>query len=523
MYAYLIIDDEPLIRKGTIKKLSPLNDIITCCGEADNGVTGIELIKEFHPDIFILDMQMPIMDGMQLLPYLSSNFPDIALIVISGYQNFDYMKQAITSKAIDYILKPFSREEIQNVVLSTIDFLQNKQQLKNQFTLAQEEKEAALYDLDITLLENLILGYETSSQQILSQRLSFITQAHNYIVFTLYSHKDTISKTQFQQWLDDNNYHDLALFLPHPSIQQLGVIMLLVPDTRQARTDFIRIFIQHLISDLEIQKKAVNIGISNSYSDFSQLHKAYLDTTTALDSQKLSLNETINCFYLSNTPLTINIEWEMKDEFLFRMESGDTEKVRIMAEQLFNYYTSIPNCSLSDAKRHCTLISSECRSILNYYLNQQEGSHEVSTNMQSIVNTIFSLSDLKEYYLQFFLNITNMVKTKSVYRDNDLIEQIKIYISRNYYKNLTQEFVASLFYLNRSYLSQMFKKKTGENFVDFLNNIRIEKSKDLLVNTDKKMYSIAKAVGYDNTKYFFRIFKKKTGITPEQYRLQYKK
>ena len=67
------------------------------------------------------------------------------------------------------------------------------------------------------------------------------------------------------------------------------------------------------------------------------------------------------------------------------------------------------------------------------------------------------------------------------------------------------------------------KKKTGENFVDFLNNTRIEKSKELLLNTDKKMYSIAKAVGYDNTKYFFRIFKKKTGITPEQYRLQHRK
>ena len=113
-----------------------------------------------------------------------------------------------------------------------------------------------------------------------------------------------------------------------------------------------------------------------------------------------------------------------------------------------------------------------------------------------------------------------MVKSKSVYNDNNLIDQIKIYIRRNYSKNLTQEFIASLFYLNRSYLSQLFKKKTGEKFVDFLNDVRIEKAKELLTNTDKKMYSIAKAVGYDNTKYFFRIFKKRMGITPEQYRLE---
>ena len=89
---------------------------------------------------------------------------------------------------------------------------------------------------------------------------------------------------------------------------------------------------------------------------------------------------------------------------------------------------------------------------------------------------------------------------------------------RNYQKNLTQDFIASLFYLNRSYLSQLFKKKTGQKFIDYLNQIRIDKAKELLLHTDKKMYQIAKAAGYDNTKYFFRIFKKKTGMSPEEFR-----
>ena len=115
-----------------------------------------------------------------------------------------------------------------------------------------------------------------------------------------------------------------------------------------------------------------------------------------------------------------------------------------------------------------------------------------------------------------------MMQKKNVYTNNELIDQIKIYIQRNYQKNLTQEFIASLFYLNRSYLSQLFKKKTGQKFVDYLNDVRIEKAKDLLVTSERKMYIIAKSVGYDNVKYFFRIFKKKTGISPEQFRLRHK-
>ena len=92
MYSYVIIDDEELIRKGTVKKLEILKDQVQCIGEAANGKSGIQLIEQLHPDFVILDMQMPEMDGMELLPYLAEHYPDLQLIVISGYRDFDYIK-----------------------------------------------------------------------------------------------------------------------------------------------------------------------------------------------------------------------------------------------------------------------------------------------------------------------------------------------------------------------------------------------------------------------------------------------
>ena len=103
MYTYIVIDDESLIRKGTIKKLQPMEDLISCIGEADNGKAGIELIQEVHPDFVILDMQMPIMGGKELLPYLAENYPEMPLIVISGYRDFDYVKQACFSGKCNFL------------------------------------------------------------------------------------------------------------------------------------------------------------------------------------------------------------------------------------------------------------------------------------------------------------------------------------------------------------------------------------------------------------------------------------
>lgn len=522
MYKYIIIDDESLTRKGIVKKLEPLRDRIVCCGEASNGKKGIELVENLQPDFVILDMYMPVMSGMELLPWLAEHHPDLPMVVISGYQNFDYMKQAITSKAIDYLLKPFSAEEIQQTVCNVIDTLKNKKQLESRFTAIQEEKEDAYYNLDIKFLENLIMGYETDTREISCRKLSFINQAHSFVLFTLYQRRP-LWNTELQEWLDENSYRDLALCLSHPSIQQFKFIILFVPEEASLRGRYIGRFLDMLLLWTEQQESAIQIGISGSHSDLSDLHTAFSETTAALDAQPINSSRNF-CFFSEECLSPKLINWEQTEEFLFRIESGTSAEVQALFDQLFDYYAALPGCTLADIKQHCEQLSSRCRMILNYYLNRQTDasvqSSGHSSSMQAIVNTLFCSDDIRKYYRQFFLNVTNMVRDKSVYANNDLIDRIVIYMQRNYQKNLTQEFIASLFYLNRSYLSQLFRQKTGQKFIDYLNDIRIEKAKELLTTTDRKMYQIAKAAGYDNTKYFFRIFKKKTGLTPEQFRAQ---
>lgn len=520
MYTYLIIDDEELIRKGTIKKLSAMEDQVTCIGEAENGQDGIEKIKELHPDIVVLDMQMPIMDGTRLLPYLAENYPNLPLIVISGYRDFDYIKQAISAQAIDYVLKPFGKEAIQKCMSDALKRLEDQNAIRTQLSNSEEEKEAAYYEYDLQILRSLILGYHTDTTSISSQKLNFINQLHDFILITFYF-TEVPQEQVIQEWVTDHGFGDLALYLGNPSDKRMGFLLLFIPEdsilpNRQLTQQVIEAFIPWA----EDCKTPVLAGVSRTHNNLEQLNTAFQETAAALNHQKLSDQPSNYYYYQESNPRSIT--WDKQDEFLFRIESGMTSAVEEMTNELFCYYRTIPDFTLSDAKYHCYLLSDQCRLILNYYMNQTNDKPG-SNSMQNVVNRIFHVDDLKKYYLQFFLNLASLLQSQSVYAGDDVIENIKVYMERNYQKDITQEYISYLFYINRSYLSTLFKAKTGEKFVDYLNSIRIEKAKELLSGSQRKMYQVARAVGYDNVKYFFRVFKKKTGITPEQYRLQTEK
>lgn len=520
MYTYIIIDDESLIRKGTIKKLSSMGDAVQCVGEASEGEEGIQLIREQKPDFVILDMQMPGMNGSELLPYLAEHYPGMPLIVISGYRDFDYIKHAISADAIDYLLKPFSREAIQECVKRAIERLENSQTISRQLTDSYEQKEAAYYEYDLQYLTNLILGYHTGEAAVSSQKLKFINDTHRMMLLTLcFSEKP--QAFPIGEWLEDRGMGDLALYLPGSSSPFVHFLILFMPNSGAISPANLA----GQISDALIQESrqlelSLLIGISQVHSDLKDLHTAFEESSAALDQQELQANSQQYFFYREEKAPR-QITWAQEDEFLFRLEAGMEKEVMDLTGKLFAWFSEIPEFTLADAKYYCYYLSSQCRRILSVYLKQD--SQPSSNGIQNIVSQMFHIRELQEYYEQFFKNIAALLKNDSIYALDDVIERVKVYMEHNYQKDLTQDFIASLFYLNRSYLSTLFRQRTGMKFVDYLNDVRIEKSKDILVNTNRKMYQVSRAVGYDNPKYFFRIFKKKVGLTPEQYRMKYGK
>ncbi|MFD2117994.1 response regulator [Paenibacillus yanchengensis] len=125
MYSYIVIDDEALIRKNIIKKISKLNLPLAWVGEAEDGEEGLELINSKTPDIVLTDMRMPEVDGVTLLKTLTSLSLDTQIIVISGYSDFEYTKEAISANVAGYILKPFDNTELYDVLSKVITKLES--------------------------------------------------------------------------------------------------------------------------------------------------------------------------------------------------------------------------------------------------------------------------------------------------------------------------------------------------------------------------------------------------------------
>lgn len=515
MHTFIIVDDEKLIRQGTLKKLSGMPDI-TCLGEAENGRECITLVEQQQPDIVILDMQMPVMDGTQLLSYLSAHYPDMPLIVISGFKDFDYVKHAIDAQAIDYILKPFNREAICQAMQNAIAKLDSRTLVENKLLSTAAQKETACYEYDVQMLKNLILGYHTDSTTLTSQKLSYINHNYNLVLITFYFQTPEAPSCQLDHFLSENGFGDLALYLTHTDRKQIGFIILFLPETpSEDPQQIIRQVADASTSWLSQQGTPAIAGISSIHPQLQDLHAAFLECSYALN--ECSLNQKpirpFLCYTQERSPRFI--AWEQQEEFLFRVETGMEEAVVALNQSLFDYYLHLPDLTLGDVKFHCAYLSGLCRNLINYYFKQDISSD--SASMQNIVSSIFSLDELRQYYRNFFVNICRMLRDQNVYAGDDVIEKLKIYVDRNYQKELSLEFLSSLFYMNRSYLSHLFRQKTDCKFVDYVNQIRVEKAKDLLLQSDRKMYQIARAVGYDNIKYFFRIFKKVTGMTPSQF------
>ncbi|BBF43863.1 transcriptional regulator, AraC family [Lachnospiraceae bacterium KM106-2] len=517
MYTYLVVDDEYYTRKGIIKKLESLSDQITCIGEAENGTSALEQIEQKKPDIVITDMQMPVMHGNKLLLTLADSYPNIQIIVISGYKDFDYVKNALSANAVNYILKPFSKQELCETMKKAISKIKSSQTSHLQIALHEEEMEQLHYKYDLSLLQNLLMGLSVSEIKITSKKLYFISQNHQHLVIQLHSLLP-LPDSLIQTCLIDCGMSELAIYLPNPNNDDSGYLILFLPETAAVSvnslcSNFIN-QLNHLNSNL---KSSTIYGISKIHPNLMQLHTAYLESCQALN-QMMPNNEK-SIFEYKKLENSI-FEWDKQDEFLFRLEAGDITAVQALIEELFTLYENTKDCNTHVIKYTFFQLENQLHTLISIYFEQSISTESASIN--NIFHSIYFLEELKSYYLQYFTQIASLLKSKNVYASKTLIEQVQYYTEHNYNKNITLEFLSCLFYVNRSYLSHEFKLKTQLKYIDYLNEIRIRHAKDLLQNTDKKLYQIAKSVGYDNVKYFFRVFKKYTDQTPEQYRASFR-
>lgn len=502
MYRYIIVDDEPLIRRGVRKKMQNigLEDRLIYAGEADNGIAGLELIEQTDPDIIITDMRMPEMDGKDFLKEIRMRYPDKKIIVISGHSDFEYMKEAISAKVVSYLLKPFNRDEIRATLEKTLKQLDEDREAEEQYVKRISEAEQLKTEADLQTLTNMLLGFHDADKplQLTSNRLGMLQHAHRFILCTIYSP----SPLQKLPLIDDR-----CLPLTNPNNKHMGFYLLFLTEMEAGSEATFHMLANSIARRIGEQLQDIVIAISYAKTDLLQLHEAYKETIDVLNARREKISPSV-MFYNGDKAPSNQLDWPHIDELLFFIESGNVEKTREYVDLLFNFLDSYAEITISEIKNTCEYIVLEVRNIL-FDVYHVIGNQKASTSFGQFLDTYFDQRSLRRYMTEVLPGIAELLSGQSSYSSQHVVENIKTYIHRNLSKNLTLDKVSSMFFLNPSYCSHLFKEKTGVNFIDYVNNARINRAKELLTTTDEKVYKIAKTLGYDNTKYFFRLFKKR--------------
>ncbi|WP_138496555.1 response regulator transcription factor [Paenibacillus pinistramenti] len=514
MYSYVIIDDEPLIRKGLIKKINSVTEEFQFCGEADNGEDALLLVKQVDPDLIFTDMRMPVMDGKSLLKRLQKDYPRQKIIVISGYSDFEYMQEAISAKVLNYLLKPFSREEIYEALNKAITDIQKERSERQQLAFHHMEKDRVSFQRDAQIVLNYILGVHVSATvpTFQSQAFQLFHTALFYRLVMVYSPVDIPEEDPFEE--------QTMIYLPHPQSKKLAFLIVYTLQNNSSDLERIPDKINKWIEAFQAKEmKDISIGISQLKTKFDELNEARLETTAALNYRKLSEHNICSTWNEDSFNLGEDLIWDRTEELVFFIESGNMIKVEKLIGELFEFYYSKPSVTLHVFKEHCRIIVSSVKEMMNrYFLNQSLS----SSSLEDVLNLSFDTEEIRDYFKTILTSLTELMKDKTVYSSPNVIDNIKSFIHQNYSSSITLERMSELFFLNPSYLSYLFKEKTGVNLIDYVNQVRIDYAKSWLKDSNEKIYKIAKKLGYGNAKYFFRIFKKTTGYTPEEYRQIYR-
>ncbi|GFZ92010.1 AraC family transcriptional regulator [Paenibacillus marchantiophytorum] len=522
MRKVVIVDDEKWIRRGLIRSIPWDQFDLKLVGEAGDGEEAYAIALAEKPDLLFLDMRMPGLDGKQLIGMLNRDVPDVLTVVVSGYSDFEYTKEAIRHKAFEYLLKPVKKEELVAVLEKALAELQRRDDEKRSVQVESREDwfRRIVYQADASLEAR-----EDAAEVALPEGWFF---GETYVVVgqpdAFRDGSESINKVIP---LLREHVHRSQPFLCKGTCQ---FVVTAAPDARQElvmaivgeqlnQEDFSK-FLHSVRSVLEQSGiGSYSFGISSQQPDAHSLRHSYAEAGQALKRKKLhTTGKVIFADNDKNVQLAAYPQ-EKENAFLLALQMGSRDGVQQEFDKLFAAISG-DDVTVDYLQRGAMLLVHS----IEKQLRGTETRLEEACGVTSLVYTerIKRRNDAASVKYIFAEEIIPSVLAYYL-RSNEkqgekIVRGIQKLIETHYDQPLSLHQIADSHYMNTDYVSRLFKKTTGQNFVDYLTDFRIHKSKELLKLSSYKNYEVAQMVGYEDYRYFSQIFKKKTGMTIGEYR-----
>lgn len=527
-YTVLLADDEDDVIRVMIRKIQWEELGFTVLGYASNGVKALEMAEELMPDVILTDIKMPYMDGLTLARHVKDKYPETKILIFTGFDEFEYAKEAVHLEVEEYILKPLNAAELTGVFERLRRKLDTQLDEKRNIEVLQKKYLEALpllqADFFASLIEGRLAGDEISKLQedyriAMAEGPLCVVIVHTSAARTPKSFSPLLMSTSVRNLLEE--YVDKK-WLGH-SFQYLGNTVLIVPLQRaQDVSELTDVFDRFCKYARRVMGAVVTVGIGRVREDLPAIAESYAGAREALSYRAmLGASKAINIEEISpgRRRLPERRQGSALSGLLKAVRVGTMEDVRAGTDK---YMEELQNTGASLAMYHLSLMD------MIGTLYRFAGQHEVlSSRLSGNVMALFAeLSDKNTEEIREWIYTTACLfkeefATQRCRSTRTLVERAKEYVAEHYSADeLSLESVCEQLGVSKAYFSSVFKKETGSNFIGYLTDYRMGKAGRLLLETDEKSYVIASRVGYADPNYFSYVFKRKFGVSPSRYRAQ---
>lgn len=496
MIRMILADDEPVIIRGIHKLIEWRNLGIEIVGEYTDGKAALEGILREKPELALLDIQMPKKTGIDILKEIFALDLTTKVIFISGFEDFQYAKAAISYGAEDYLLKPVIREELIESVERCIIKLDKKSEDSPPENMDQET---------ITAYETLIKMEEDSYLPVVAEILytkEVNIHEEKLIRFSIMSNIEQYLKGRNLGIVFEKNNHI--------------IVVLKEVEIRQAK-ELIWDLMKHVEDNTG---NRIGLIISKKVDSMAEIPSAYLSCLDLAGYLFFESMMKVPILTLDQPVFMRTVTMEEFSECRSKMVEAMIIQNNEKWEKEYNYFLKLL-CEVSDGKKEdaCYHFCTTLRICEERFAAMRLPG--LSLNMKEILETGRSTKNYRQmsaFFGEYILLYRSQIRSSVIKNDRKDINRAKAYIEEHYDENLTLEVLAGEIHMNPYYFSSFFKKGAGENFKDYLNKVRMKHAVSLLLSTDKRTYEIADEVGFRDARSFTELFQRIYGETPSSYR-----
>lgn len=531
-----LVEDEMVIRRGIKNSIDWEKEGYIFCGEASDGELAYPMIIKEKPDILITDIRMPFMDGLELCKLVKKELPNIKILILSGYDEFDYAKEAIRLGVTECLLKPISSGKLLEALNGVSESIRREKEDKDLVRKYMEEMRENTEHEKQKFFEQMIAGNLSMADALETGKkyeMNLSAGMYNLLLFRFTLGEENRKSGEL---LGEAEYaiEKLTERLEYVFEFQRGVegwAFLLMADNEEQMSERVK----ELSKDLEeIMKNYSTIayfgGIGQPVARLRELEESFREAERALAARfTMELNRIIS---VEDIRMAQNVDTLDDIEIT---SFGEIEKTRTMLEKFLNngaedeidefvdvYINELPEENLKSVLMRQYIIMdayivmmSFCEKIEGIEGEMQAQSEELKNSMK----TIQTLEEIKNYIRMLLKKIIGVRDTISGRRYSDIIEIAKDQIRKTYMSDeISLNTIAAEVGMSPSYFSSIFSKEMGKTFVEYLTEIRMDRAKELLMCSSMKTSEIGYEVGYKDPHYFSYIFKKTQNCTPKEFR-----